>query len=96
MKQTHLTLRLSEELARSLARWAKARGLPKSQIAREAVAQYVGMPDGTQPADRRVSGREVARRWRTMPRLTVKEATALAADIDAGRALIPSAPFPWE
>lgn len=96
MKQTHLTVRLSEELAKGLARWAKARGVPKSQVARDAVARYVGMPDGMQPADRSLSGSEIALRWRTVPRLTMKEATALEADIDASRALLPPIPVPWE
>ena len=96
MNQTHLTLRLSEELARGLARWAKARGVPKSQVARDAVARYVGMPEGTQPTDQTLTGSEIALRWRNVPRLTAKEATALAADIDASRALLPSTPVPWE
>ena len=41
MNKAHLTLRLPADLARSLARWARVRGVPKSQVAREAVARYL-------------------------------------------------------
>ncbi len=39
--ESQLTLRLPRELARELARAAKARGLKKSQVVREAVAEYL-------------------------------------------------------
>ncbi len=41
-----ITLRLPTKLARELARRAKARGVPKSQLVREAVARYVAEPEG--------------------------------------------------
>jgi metal-responsive CopG/Arc/MetJ family transcriptional regulator len=40
-----ITLRLPKELARALARKAKARGVPKSQLVREAVMKYVAEPE---------------------------------------------------
>jgi len=39
--ESQLTLRLPRDLARELARAAKARGLKKSQVVREAVAEYL-------------------------------------------------------
>lgn len=39
--ESQLTLRLPRELARELARAAKSRGLKKSQVVREAVAEYL-------------------------------------------------------
>lgn len=41
-----ITLRLPRKLARELSRRAKARGVPKSQVVREAVARYVAEPEG--------------------------------------------------
>jgi hypothetical protein len=40
-----LTLRLPRDLARALARQARARGVPRSQLVREAVAKYVTEPE---------------------------------------------------
>lgn len=93
MKDSHLTLRLPAELARALARWARERGVPKSQVAREAVAQYVAP---SAPATPRPTAREVAARWSSLPHLTPEEAGALAADIVAAREALPPAPAPWD
>jgi len=41
MKDDQVTLRLPRELARSLARTARARGVPKSQLVREALQAYL-------------------------------------------------------
>jgi predicted DNA-binding protein len=41
MKEDQITLRLPRELARLLARRARERGLPKSQLVREAIQAYV-------------------------------------------------------
>lgn len=38
---TQLTLRLPRDLARALSRRARELGVPKSQLVREALAQYV-------------------------------------------------------
>jgi metal-responsive CopG/Arc/MetJ family transcriptional regulator len=42
---SQITLRLPRELARALAKCAKARGVPKSQLVREAVMKYVAEPE---------------------------------------------------
>lgn len=49
MKRSHLTLRLSPDLARALDRWARAQGVPKSQLVREAVARYLAPPPPAAP-----------------------------------------------
>ena len=41
MKDSHLTLRIPADLARALRLWASAHGVPKSQVARDAVARYL-------------------------------------------------------
>jgi metal-responsive CopG/Arc/MetJ family transcriptional regulator len=42
---SQITLRLPKELARAIARSAKARGVPRSQLVREALAKYVSEPE---------------------------------------------------
>jgi len=96
MKDSHLTLRLPAELARALARWARERGVPKSQLAREAVVCYLS-PAGQaagQPAST-VTAAELARRWAFLPRLTPEEAADLAADVLAARRSLPDVFAPW-
>lgn len=39
-----ITLRLSRDLARALAKAARTRRVPKSQVVREALARYVAEP----------------------------------------------------
>ena len=46
-----LTVRIPRDLARALARRAKARGVPKSQLVREAVARYVTEPAEPTPGE---------------------------------------------
>jgi len=95
MKDSHLTLRLPAELARALARKARALGLPKSQVAREAVARYLsGWTEDSPPL--RVTARALAARWGTLPRLTPDEADSFADDIVAGRDALPAVRTPWE
>jgi hypothetical protein len=96
MKDSHLTLRLSARLARLLARWAAAHGVPKSQVAREAVARYLAAPGGETSASLGLTARELARRWPMLPRLHPEEAAALAADITSGRDALPPVATPWE
>jgi hypothetical protein len=95
MKNAHLTLRLPADLARALARLARGRRLPKSQLVREAVARYLA--PSSAPAERppRVTARTLAERWATLPRLTTEEASALEADIEAARAALPAVRTPW-
>jgi hypothetical protein len=94
MRDSHLTLRLSADLSRSLARFARGRGVSKSQVAREAVARHlapsapaVGRPGG-------IPGAVLARRWRDLPRLTLEEALDLEADIASARAVLRREPAP--
>jgi hypothetical protein len=94
MKDSHLTLRLPAALAQALARWARARGVAKSAVAREAVARYLAEPAG-EPA-RRVTGRELALRWPDIPRLDPADAAEVAAEIERGRTELPVPPPAWE
>ena len=96
MKDSHLTLRLPAGLARLLTRWAAAHGVPKSQVAREAVARYLAAPGGEAPTTLGLSAREFARRWPTLPRLDPEEAAGLAADIISGHDALPPVSPSWE
>ena len=96
MKDSHLTLRLPAELARALARWARARGVPKSQVAREAVARYLAPATPLEERHPRLTARELAARWSSFPHLTPEEAGDLAADISAAREAVPVPRTPWD
>jgi hypothetical protein len=96
MKDSHLTLRLPAGLARLLTRWAAAHGVPKSQVAREAVARYLAAPGGEVPTPLGLTARDLARRWATLPRLHPEEAAGLAADIASGRDALPRVAPSWE
>ena len=95
MKDSHLTLRLPADLARALARWARSRRVPKSQLVREAVTRYLA--PSTAPAARppQVTARTFAEHWAALPRLTPEEAGNLEADIAAARAALPPVRTPW-
>jgi len=95
MKDSHLTLRLPAGLARALARWARSRRVPKSQLVREAVASYLA--PSSAPTERlpQVTARTFAERWAALPRLTPEEARDLEADIAAARAALPPVRAPW-
>jgi len=84
MKSAALTLRLSVEVAKRLASIARARGIPKSQIVREAVARYLA-PSGSGSESSRLTARMLAERWNDIPRLTPEEASELHDDIAAAR-----------
>jgi predicted DNA-binding protein len=95
MKESHLTLRLPAELAKALIRKARALGVPKSHMVREAVARYLEPTE--RAADvRLVAARDLAARWKTLPRLTPAEAEGLADDIAAGREALPTVRGAWE
>lgn len=49
MKDSQLTLRLPRDLQRALARRARERGVPKSQVVREALQAYLAAPPETEP-----------------------------------------------
>lgn len=98
MRDMHLTLRLSRDLARAVSRWAKVHGVPKSQVVREAVASHVGASTAAPAAVEHgpVTGRVAAARWPSLPHLTPDEAGGLAGGIAASRtSLLPVGP-PWE
>jgi hypothetical protein len=95
MKDTHLTLRLPLELARVLTRRARDRGVPKSLVAREAVALYLGSgPEAG--AALPLTARELAARWSELPRLGNADAAARENDIAEGRAALPDLRGPWD
>jgi hypothetical protein len=94
MKDSHLTLRLPAALARLLARSARARGVPKSQLAREAVGRYLAPADESLGAAS-CTAHDLARRWRSWPRLLPAEAEGLGRDIEAARAELPPVPESW-
>lgn len=94
MKEAHLTLRLPADLARALARRARDAGVAKSHVVREAVTSYLsGLRAAPRPT---MTAAEFAERWRTIPRLTPGEASALADDITTARNELPPPPTPWE
>jgi hypothetical protein len=96
MKESHLSLRLPAVLARALAKWAAARGIPKSQVAREAVVRYLSPPTGNAQEVVSLTARDLAQRWRGLPRLDPEEADALAADIATARKSLPPPAGSWE
>jgi predicted DNA-binding protein len=57
MKSDQLTLRLPHDLARTLARRARERRVPKSHLVREALEAYLA---GVQPLDLAAAWRRVA------------------------------------
>jgi predicted transcriptional regulator len=91
----YLTLRLPAELARALSHWARSRRVPKSAVAREAVARYLA-PTAPEGSASRVTARELAARWATLPHLTPQEARDLATDIAAAREALPLVRPAWE
>ncbi len=95
MQDSHLTLRLPDDLNRELERAAVARGVPKSMVVREAVARYLAsgpMREIVRP----MSAAEFARVWTAAPHLTREEADAYAEDIAAARAELPPLRDSWE
>jgi predicted transcriptional regulator len=95
MKNSHLTLRLPADLSRALARWARSRSVPKSQVVREAVASYLAPASAPTERAPHVTARAFAERWAALPRLTPEEAADLEADIAAARAALPPVRSPW-
>ena len=95
MRDDYLTLRVSRDLARALARWARERGLPKSHAVREAVARYLGAKPSDPATRRRLTAAELAERWSDLARLTPDEARDFAGDVGAARRSLPPPPDPW-
>ena len=95
MKGAHLTLRLPEDLARTLELAADARGVAKSMVVREAVAEYLTGhgPRAVVPTAR---ARDLANLWRAIPPLGSEQGNAFASDIDASRDALAPPHNPWE
>ena len=64
MKDEVLTLRLSRELAQALSRWARDRGVPRSEVVREAVSGYVTARDARPVLSPTLTAAELAARIR--------------------------------
>lgn len=96
MKDSHLTLRIPAALARALNRLAHLRGMPKSELVREAVASYLTPRPDIATRPQTLSAAELAKRWGSIPRIEPHEADALANDIAEGRAGLPRLSMHWE
>lgn len=95
MKDSHITVRLPAEMAAALARYADARGAGRSQLVREAVADFlIASPAPAVPQG--ISPRELARRWASLPRLTVAEAAEFASEIESDRSALPPVEAAWD
>jgi hypothetical protein len=94
MEDAHLSLRLPDALADALDRAAAAKGLPKSKLVREAVAQYLtgGAPRPNRPPR---SAREFLLIWDALPHLSVDEATRFDTDIQSARSSLAPPVDPW-
>lgn len=95
MKTAAITLRLSAELAKNLGRIARGRGVPKSQVVREAVAKYLA-PPGSEARAPRVTAISLASRWRDVPTLTPNEASEFRKDVESSRGELPDLTPVWE
>jgi len=95
MKTEALTLRISADLAKSLRRMAKHKGLPTSQVVREAVARYLS-PRAEDTPIRQVTARALAVSWKTLPRLTPEEAVELEQEIARARDGLALPESQWE
>ena len=95
MKTAAITLRLSAELAKNLGRIARGRGIPKSQLVREAVARYLA-PSGSEAKAPRITASSLAERWKDVPRLTRDEASDFRKDIEAARTELSPPASAWE
>ncbi len=94
MEDAHLTLRLSADVVQSLERLAESRGMPKSRLVREAVAQFLN-GDATRPEAPPLSARDFKAVWESLPHLSVDEATRLDTDLQRARAALAPPDDPW-
>jgi prevent-host-death family protein len=64
---------------------------------RETVTPYrAASPVEVPSAPRRVTAREFAARWKTLPRLSAEDAESMARDIEDARRGLPPVRSPWE
>jgi hypothetical protein len=94
MKDSHITLRIPADLVRALAGRARAGGVAKSHVVREAVAAYLSGLHA--PARPTLTALDLASRWPSLPRLAPKEAFALARDLAAARKALPPPASSWD
>jgi hypothetical protein len=96
MKDSHLTLRVPAAVSRLLERMALSRGIPKSQLVREALARYVSPAQSSNESVRKVTAAELAVRWSSLPSITAEEARVMATDIETARGELSAPMDPWE
>lgn len=95
MKDSHITLRVSDDLAQTLERAAEARGIAKSMLVREAVARYLTDTPPARSSPPMTLDAFIAH-WRTLPRLSTEEAESYANDMEAARDELLPLRDPWE
>lgn len=94
MNRTHLTLRIPDDLATALERLTESRGVPKSGLVREAVAQYL-VAGKTRLEVPPLRARDFMLMWDALPHLTVAEAAGLDADLTRARSDLLPPGDPW-
>lgn len=94
MDDAHLSLRLPDDLASLLNRVAKARGIGKSTLVREAVTQQLtggSARDGAAP----LLAADFRKVWDALPHLSVDEAAAFDTDVQQARAALAPPDDAW-
>lgn len=94
MDDAHLSLRLPVDLARTLDHVAEARGVGKSKLVRDAVAQYLS-GGGSRPDDAPLLAGDLRKAWDALPHLSVDEAAAFDTDMQQARAALAPPEDPW-
>jgi hypothetical protein len=99
MKNDALTLRLPAALVRALNRLARSRGLPRSQLVREAIAGYLEPSPSAGPPVRRqatLTVRELAHAWSAIPRLAPDDTESFSRDVARSREALTLPDDLWE
>lgn len=95
MKDSHLTIRLPRALVSALDAESERRGLARSHLVREAVAEYVAVPRASR-APRTVTAAQLAAAWHTLPALSPSDAESFAADVECARDNAPPPVPEWD
>ncbi|HUQ18246.1 MAG TPA: CopG family transcriptional regulator [Gemmatimonadaceae bacterium] len=95
MKDSHLTLRLTAAISRALDRLSHERGIPKSQVVREALAMYM-VPRAPESTPVTITAAELAEKWNSVPVLDAAEAHDFSEDIKKARRTLPPARPAWK
>jgi len=94
MTDTHLTLRITGDLAKALARMADARSIPKSRLVRDAIAHYLAA--GTQRSgEPPLLAGDLMQLWDALPHLAIDEATQFDTDLRQARAALAPPDDAW-